>query len=179
MLLASSKILRMLCAHLKFTPHVNFKTLHSTPLHLIYACFPHQPGGRTKWPTVNASLYGGGTAGGIVPVRVSVRLPSGWIIFCQSFANSRKNKEASYILVSLWDTNQIIVRAPLESELKNETADFVDVAYSYLPLRSRCNEVYWIWKTSTEEENYNFIQVDWGDKGSTEAGSKLAQAKVP
>ncbi|RMX52322.1 hypothetical protein pdam_00010350 [Pocillopora damicornis] len=47
------------------------------------------PGGRTKWPTVNASLYGGGTAGGIVPVR-----------------------------------------------------------------------------------------VDWGDKGSTEAGSKLAQAKV-
>lgn len=28
------------------------------------------PGGRTKWPTVNASLYGGGTAGGIVPVRV-------------------------------------------------------------------------------------------------------------
>lgn len=27
-------------------------------------------GGRTKWPTVNASFYGGGTAGGIVPVRV-------------------------------------------------------------------------------------------------------------
>lgn len=26
--------------------------------------------GRTKWPTVNASFYGGGTAGGIVPVRV-------------------------------------------------------------------------------------------------------------
>ena len=112
---------------------------------------------------------------------------SGWVLgsrqgesfFVSHLLTAGKNKEASYILVSLWDTNQIIVRAPLEWELKNETADFVDVAYSYLPLSSRCNEVYWIWKTSTEEENYNFIQVDWGDKGSTEAGSKLAQAKVP
>lgn len=33
-------------------------------------------------------------------------------------------------------------------------------------------------KTSTEEKNFNFIKVDWGDKGSTEAGSRLAQAKA-
>ena len=38
-----------------------------------------QASGRTKWPTVDASFYGGGTAGGIVPVRVSVGFPSGWV----------------------------------------------------------------------------------------------------
>lgn len=28
-------------------------------------------------------------------------------------------------------------------------------------------------KISIEEENYNFIQVDWGDKGFIEVGLKL------
>ena len=32
-----------------------------------------QGSGRVKWPTVDTSFYGGGSVGGIVPVRVSVK----------------------------------------------------------------------------------------------------------